>query len=53
MGEGEARPEVVWKGEGRRVAVVLPAKLGPYRLYLFVLDGKGKAATANEPFFIN
>ena len=52
MGEGESRPEVVWSGSGKSVSIPLPTTPGPYRLYLYVLDGKGKSATSNEPFFI-
>jgi hypothetical protein len=52
MGEGESRPNVVWSGSGQSVSVPLPSTPGPYRLYLYVVDGKGRAATANEPFFI-
>ena len=52
MGEGESRPDVVWTGSGLPVSVPLPLASGAYRLYLYVFDGKGKATTANEPFFI-
>lgn len=52
MGEGESRPEVVWSGSGQSASIPLPSAPGPYRLYLYVFDGKGKAATVNEPFFI-
>jgi hypothetical protein len=32
------------------VSVTAPAKPGVYRLYVWVKDGKGHAATANQPF---
>lgn len=32
------------------IAVTAPAKPGVYRLYVWVKDGKGHAATANQPF---
>lgn len=37
---------------GRKVRLRAPATEGAYRLYLFVHDGKGNAATANLPFFV-
>lgn len=30
-----------------------PSQSGPYRIFVYVLDGKGRAATANIPFFVN
>jgi len=30
----------------------VPSKEGPYRLFLFVRDGKGHAGTANVPFYV-
>lgn len=56
-GEGETRPAVlegIFSGkEGAEVSFAAPAEGGAYRLYAYVFDGKGKAATANEPFFVN
>ena len=56
-GEGETRPDIIegiFSGkEGAEVSFAAPAESGAYRLYVYVFDGKGKAATANEPFFVN
>ncbi len=38
------------KASGDRVSVNAPDKPGIYRLYVWVKDGKGHAATANAPF---
>ena len=38
------------ENSGDRATVVAPAKAGIYRLYVWVKDGKGHAATANMPF---
>lgn len=54
-GEGEIRPKAIeglLSRSGSSVTVRAPGKPGPYRLYLTVLDGKGKAATANSPFLV-
>jgi hypothetical protein len=37
---------------GNRVTVTAPAKPGVYRLYVWVRDGKGHAATATAPFAV-
>lgn len=56
-GEGEVRPEPlagIFTGkEGAKVQFKLPTEPGAYRLYAYAFDGKGKAATANEPFYVN
>lgn len=56
-GDGEVRPTPIsglFSGkEGAKVQFRLPKEPGAYRLYAYAYDGKGKAATANEPFFIN
>lgn len=56
-GEGEVRPEPltgIFTGqEGAKIQFRLPKEPGAYRLYAYAFDGKGKAATANEPFFVN
>ncbi|MBC8035432.1 MAG: hypothetical protein H7Y03_14885 [Chitinophagaceae bacterium] len=36
-----------------QIAFQSPAKEGPYRLFVYVKDGKNKVATANIPFFVN
>jgi hypothetical protein len=54
-GEGEKRPEVVVdlkEESGPSIEFKAPEKPGNYRLYLWIFDGKGKAATANAPFRI-
>lgn len=55
-GEGEERPGVVESPvaamHGASVRFALPARPGPYRLYLTIRDGKGNAATANAPFAV-
>lgn len=37
---------------GNRITVTAPAKAGIYRLYVWVRDGKGHAATATAPFTV-
>lgn len=44
------RTEATDKGE--RVTFTAPEEPGPYRLYLVVYDGTGRAGTANVPFFV-
>jgi hypothetical protein len=55
-GEGEKRPEAIEselaRQTGATVRFVAPSVPGPYRLYVTILDGKGRAATANEPFLV-
>lgn len=53
-GEGERRPEVVDANlpRGRTLKFEAPAVPGNYRLYVYVRDGKGAAATANAPFAV-
>jgi len=55
-GDGEIRPEPIsgiFTGrEGSKVQFKLPKEPGAYRIYAYAFDGKGKAATANEPFLI-
>lgn len=38
------------KASGNQVSVTAPDKAGIYRLHVWVMDGKGQAATANTPF---
>lgn len=54
-GEGEKRPEVVREvstGGAPGYEFDAPAEPGPYRLYVYVTDGTGRAATANAPFLV-
>jgi hypothetical protein len=54
-GDAEAVPPSTREGiratEPGKAEITLPAKKGPYRLFITVRDGKGSAATANLPFF--
>jgi hypothetical protein len=55
-GDKESRPDAVeikFKGESNQGDVVFraPKKEGPYRLFVYIYDGNGKAATANFPFY--
>lgn len=38
--------------EGHSAAFQLPAEEGPYRIYVYVRDGHGNAATANYPLLV-
>ena len=58
-GDREAAPpayetdfEVSTKPNGQRVSFKAPTEPGPYRLFLVVHDGTGRAGTANMPFFV-
>lgn len=52
-GEGEKTPEPIRTvGTTASITFTAPATPGPYRLYLTVRDGTGRAATANAPFFV-
>lgn len=55
-GEGEQTPESleseVKDQNSNKVTFKAPTQEGPYRLYVIIRDGKGKAATANLPFLV-
>jgi hypothetical protein len=55
-GDAESRPEPVnvkvLSDNNGRMEFRAPVKEGPYRLFVTIYDGKGKAATANFPFFV-
>jgi hypothetical protein len=55
-GMGEVRskpmPELIQKVSGGELSFTAPEKEGPYRVFVFVLDGRGNGATANIPFFV-
>jgi hypothetical protein len=55
-GRGEQHPKSIpdlfRKTEGGRLTFIAPEQDGPYRLFVFVRDGKGNAATANIPFLV-
>lgn len=55
-GDDEEEPPLVpgaVTGAGPRVAVTAPARPGAYRLFVYVFDGKGSAAHANIPFYVD
>jgi|UPI000695ECDB hypothetical protein len=45
-------PECVVKGDGPRAELLAPSKPGPYRVFLYVRDGKGGASADNFPFLV-
>jgi len=45
-------PECIASAREGRVAFRAPSKEGTYRLYVYVVDDAGRAATANIPFFV-
>ena len=52
-GDHESKPETWMERIGKNpVEIEAPSTIGAYRLFLYVLDGKGHAATANIPFCI-
>ncbi len=57
-GDAESRPEslpLVTRPSSDEGTLIFkaPKKPGAYRIFTYVNDGKGKAATANVPFFVN
>jgi len=55
-GMGEKRstpmPELIKKAGESELTFSAPEQEGAYRVFVFVLDGQGNAATANVPFFV-
>ncbi len=56
-GDAESRPDAVpmsieGNDQSGNIRFRAPKKPGSYRLFLYVYDGKGNAATANFPFFV-
>jgi hypothetical protein len=52
-GDFESKPDsVMLVYAGPDVTINPPSIPGPYRLFVYVLDNKGHAATANIPFFV-
>jgi hypothetical protein len=49
----EPRAGAVQKGTVPMLNVTAPALAGQYRLFVYVLDGKAHAGTANIPFRVN
>ncbi|MBZ5585525.1 MAG: hypothetical protein LAQ30_25670 [Acidobacteriia bacterium] len=54
MGEQRSRPmpELIRKSGEREITFAAPEREGAYRVFVFALDGRGNAATANIPFFV-
>jgi len=50
--EPPAHPESFVEAKGRDFVFRAPTLSGPCRLFVFVYDGKGNAATANVPFLV-
>jgi hypothetical protein len=50
--EPPAHPEAIIESKGTSVTFQTPQSEGHYRLFVFVRDGKGGAATANFPFAV-
>jgi len=46
-------PAVIQEENGNTISLRAPAKAGAYRLFVYVYDGKGRAAHANLPFFVD
>lgn len=55
-GDYETRPEalseLVKKADPNKVVFITPLNEGPYRLFVYILDGKNNAATVNFPFMV-
>jgi hypothetical protein len=45
-------PGLVQKTGEREIVFTAPEQEGAYRVFVFALDGRGNAATANIPFFV-
>ena len=46
-------PRLIVENIGSDLKFKAPRKKGPYRLFAYVMDGNGGAATANFPFYVN
>jgi hypothetical protein len=55
-GAGERRPksmpELIKKAGNHQLTFAAPGMPGPYRVFVYVFDSQGNAATANIPFFV-
>jgi len=56
-GDPEQKPQLIegliLNGSGPQLSFRAPAAEGAYRLFVYVFDGKGNAATANAPFYVS
>jgi hypothetical protein len=54
MGERRSQPmpELIVRADAGKLAFIAPRAEGAYRVFVFVRDGHGNAATANIPFFV-
>jgi hypothetical protein len=54
MGEKHSQPMagLIGADSGGRLKFTAPSEAGAYRLFVFVSDGRGNAATANVPFSV-
>jgi len=54
MGEKHGKPmaELIQEAADGRLRFVAPREEGAYRVFVFVRDGQGNAATANIPFYV-
>lgn len=54
MGERRATPlpDLIQETRNDEITFTAPQKGGPYRVFVYALDGQGNAATANVPFFV-
>ena len=55
-GDFEATPQSLTglvEGNGSEIILTAPETPGPYRVFIYVNDGKGHTAHANIPFYIN
>ncbi len=51
--EPESIPGVVVPVDQAKVELTAPAEAGAYRLFVYAFDGRGHAAHANIPFYVN
>jgi hypothetical protein len=47
-----SHPDAIVAAQAMRLTFHAPKKHGPYRLFVYVSDGKGSAATMNVPFLV-
>jgi hypothetical protein len=45
-------PELITKADAGNLMFIAPKTEGAYRVFVFVRDGQGNAATANIPFYV-